>query len=161
MKALTLTVFALTCLLSACSTSTPTASNRAAPPPGPAIPTGTKVTAWGELPTYDAEGHRFKNMRAPYAGRAPLNGKATLDLLVNPDGTVEDVAVFESSGNAVFDRAVCAQFEKARYTLKLGPDDPAPYVVRLTIVLQSGTDAGESQIPINMTNYSQLGPQPK
>jgi TonB family protein len=157
MKLIPLPLVALALLLGACSSSTPTAANHVAPPPGPPVRGSTKVTAWGELPSYDARGHYFKDMRAPNGG--PYNGKVTLDLLVNANGTVEDVAVFESSGNAQFDRAAADQFKKAQYTLQLGPDDPAPYVVRYTIVNRIN-DTG-SQIPANMTNYSQLGPGPK
>ncbi len=142
---------ALGLVLGACST--PTTST------GPAVRAGNKVTHWGELPSYEPHGHRFEGLRAPNLGQLIIQGVVQLDLLINADGTIEDVAVFESSGDPRLDKAVADTFRKARYTLKLGPSDPAPYVVRITMGLK--TEAPDPANRIDMTNYSQLGPQPK
>lgn len=151
MKLHAMTLLALGLVLGACST--PTTST------GPAVRAGNKVTQWGELPTYESHGHRFEGVRSPPVGRMLVNGTVQLDLLINADGTVEDVAIFQSSGDPRVDKAAATAFRKARYTLSLGPTDPAPYVVRLTMGMKSG--APDPADRIDMTNYSQLGPQPK
>ena len=101
--------------------------------------TGTKATAWGELPTYDPTGHKFTGMRAPVRA---VTGTISLDLKVGFDGRIEDIAVFESSGNTDVDRVLVDQFKKARYSLKLRPEDPAPYVVRITMHIEPGPRPG-------------------
>jgi TonB family protein len=151
MKVAPLALLAACLLLAACST--PTTST------GPAVRAGNKVTRWGELPAYEPNGHRFEGVGSPDVGRVLANGVVQLDLLINADGTVEDVAIFESSGDPRVDKAAATAFRRARYTLKLGRDDPAPYVVRFTMTLKTEAPAPVSRI--DMTDYSKLGPQPK
>lgn len=128
MKRSLLPLVALTVLLGACNT-TPTASQRVIP----ATSTGTRATAWGNLPTYDQRHHRFKNL----SGRPPataFNGPVALDMLVNRDGSVQGITLVQSSGNQRVDEVIKKRFTTGRYTLLLGPDDPAPYVVRQYVV---------------------------
>lgn len=136
MKRLILPLIALTVLVGACSSPTkPTAQK----PGGPAKSTGTRPTAWGELPTYDQAGHSFdlspKKLRVPVADHTQW---VTLDVMVNTDGSVEDATIRQSSGNPVVDRTVLAAYIGTHYSLKLGPTDPAPYVVQQAIVFQQG-----------------------
>jgi TonB family protein len=158
MKLTLLPVFALALLLSACSTSS---SNSVQAPTGPAIPAGNKVTQWGELPSYEPAGHHFSGVTAPHLGPLQVNGELKLDLLVNPDGTIQDIAIFESSGDKVVDQIAASAFKKARYSLRLSANDPAPYVVRLTMGLKTtSVQNGHDQRYIDTRNYSSAGPTP-
>jgi hypothetical protein len=123
-----LPLLALACLLGACSSFSPVRHTQAAVPPRPAQLAGYKVTVWGERPSYDQLGHSFRGLGRPTVNT--FDSKLTLDVLVNPDGSVHDVAIFESSGNASLDRRVAARFKHAHYSLRLAPDDPSPHVVR-------------------------------
>lgn len=135
MKLHALSLVALCLLLGACNT-TRTTAQRNVPPP---VLTGTKATVWGELPAYDLTGHKFVGLRPPVR---VVTGSIVLDLKVAFDGQVEDVAVFESSGNTDVDRVLVDQFKKARYSLQLRPEDPAPYVVRITMHMNPGAQPG-------------------
>jgi TonB family protein len=150
-----LPLIALASLLSACSSPAPTTAQA----PARAIPTGTRTTTWGERPSYDQSGHYFK-----LTGRPSVNAfdaKITFDVLVNPDGTVHDVALLSSTGNAKFDGRILARFKGARYTLRLDPADPAPHVVRQTVEFKTASaDRGHDQRHIDTRNYSGAGPQP-
>ena len=133
MKRTFLPLFALTVLLGACSSLQTGA--RYITPPAP-IPTGTRATAWGNLPTYDQRGHYFVNL----SGRPLVNAfdaTVVFDVLVQRDGKVQDVSLRQSSGNENVDRQTMARVKTARYTMNLGPDDPAPYVVNQTIVYRT------------------------
>jgi len=125
MKRLLLPLIALTFLVGACSSPTkPTAQS------GPPKNTGTRATAWGELPTYDQTGQKFQFARRPPHPGITSVKPVTLDIVVNADGTVEDATVTESSGSAFIDRTALAAFIGARYSLVVGPEHPAPFVVR-------------------------------
>jgi TonB family protein len=150
MKLHALPLVALSLLLGACNTTRTTAQSSVPPP----VQTGTKVTAWGELPTYDPAGYIFTGMRAPVRA---ITGTVSLDLKVGFDGRVEDIAVFESSGNTEVDRAIVHQFKKARYTLQLRPEDPAPYVVRLTIHMESGAPSDDHFGHVDPSSHKHLG----
>jgi len=145
-----LPLLALTLLLGACTT---TQTSDQSPP----IRTGTRATAWGELPTYDQRGHIFD-----LPGRSPVNAfdaTLTFDVMVNADGTVHDVALLKGSGNDNVDRQTLARFKKAHYTLKLGPADPAPYVVQQTVEYKTASTYTSRGIdPALQKNLS--GPKP-
>lgn len=128
MKRLLLPLIALTFLVGACSSPTqPTAQM------GPPKSTGTRATAWGELPTYAPEGHTFRFSKPPRLPGVTSAKPVTLDVVVNADGSVKDATVTESCGNAFLDRTALAAFIGARYSLQLGAGDRAPYVVRQQI----------------------------
>ncbi len=156
MKLLLLPLLAAGVLLSACSSFRPpdeTASLPATPP----VSAGNKVTVWGELPSYEDGGHYFKNLQRANLTE-PFRGHVVLDLKVDAKGWVTDTAIFESSGNDVVDRAMLNVHKKARYTLRLGPDDPAPYVVRYKVVVSaSGPPTGERRSSIMIGNPNELG----
>jgi TonB family protein len=138
--------------LGACSTPTTRISQA---DNNPAVRSSNKVTKWGELPSYEPQGHHFEGLKFPHFGNREIRAEAKLDILVNPDGTVQDVTIFESCGDPSLDRALAATFKNARYSLQLGPNDPAPYVVRFTMGLK--TEAGDTR-PINLANHSNAGP---
>ena len=151
MKRSLLPLVALTVLFGACTT-TQTSDQRAAP-----IRTGTRATAWGQLPTYDQSGHYFQQV-----GRPPVNAfdaTVAFDVMVNADGSVHDVALLQGSGNDHVDRQTLARFKKARYTMKLSPTDPAPYVVSQTVVYKTAsTYASRGIDPAQQKDLS--GPKP-
>lgn len=152
-----LSLIALASLLSACSSPAPTTAQ--APAPARAIPTGTRTTTWGERPSYDQSGHYFMLSGRPSVNA--FNATITFDVLVNPDGTVQDVALLSSTGNEKFDRRILARFKDARYTLKLDPADPAPHVVRQTVEFKTASsDQRHDQRHLDTTNYTSMGPQP-
>ena len=130
MKSSLLALLALPILLGACSTAT---TQSAHVDSNPAISAGIKDTKWGPLPSYEPDGHRFIWVHGPDFGMLNGLGVLKVDILVNSDGTVRDVAIVESSSNPRRDRAAAAAFKKARYSLNLSPVDPAPYVVRYAV----------------------------
>lgn len=149
----------LTCLLGACSSFSPLRHAQATLPPRPAQLAGSKVTVWGERPSYDQGGHHFRGLGRPTVNT--FDFKLTLDLLVNPDGSVHDVAIFESSGNPSLDRRVAARFKDAHYSLRLAPDDPAPHVVRWTIDFSKYNSPNPDPISIHAhNNLNGAGPVP-
>jgi TonB family protein len=130
MKRLLLPLIALAFLVGACSSQPKTAAH---PPGVPPKVTGKRTTAWGELPTYDGAGHYFTHIKRPrMPGALDAPKSVTLDIVVNADGSVEDATVTASSGDLVLDRTALACLIGARYTLKLAPDNPAPFVVQTT-----------------------------
>lgn len=171
MKSSLLVFLGLPILLGACNAST---STSAYIDTSLAVSAGTKDTKWGLLPSYEPAGHRFTGVSAANFGAAmrrrdtvlPLTVFGVLDtavalkldLLVNPDGTVRDVAIFESSSNPVLDKAAAAAFKNARYSLKLSPVDPAPHVVRLTMGVRIVANAGSHGL-VNSSSLGSLGPQ--
>ena len=152
MKRFILPLIALTLLVGACSSSTSTVRKQDVPPKS----TGTRATAWGELPTYDQEGYKFQFPKPPpHLGIASVT-PVTLDVVVNADGSVEDATVVASSGNAALDRAALSAFIGARYSLQLSPGNPAPYVVRQQIKFSK--DDGE-QLGSVVEPYGGIGRQ--
>lgn len=152
MKRYLLALITLPVLLGGCSSPNQSVSQRV-------IPTGTVTSSWGERPSYRQYSHHFD-----LTGRHPVNAfdsKVDLEVLVNADGTVQDVAILESSGNAMVDRVTVARFMGARYSLKLEPTDPAPHVVRQLIEYKTESSMkAADRWYIDATKYSDLGPLP-
>jgi TonB family protein len=142
-------------LLGACS-SVNSASDPLPTPP-PAVRITDSTTVWGKRPSYDPKGQYFIQVAAPnlhmWVRLLTHNVAATLDLLVNRDGTVQDAAVVESSGDPKTDVAVMAMYRHARYSLPLGPDAPAPYVVRQRFVSKGDANAGTAFFDENPDRY--------
>jgi len=122
----------LALLVGACSS--PQTSQKAQPVP--AQRAGTFATLWGDLPTYTTgykanplvlNSPRLLTPAADYY-------RGEFDLLVERDGTVRDVAIRQASDFPEADQAIAAQFQAARSRLVLAPSDPAPYVIRYTLV---------------------------
>lgn len=161
MKLHALPLLALSLLLGACSSAQ---SPKSATNPGtsPAVRTENKVTALGEFPSYDPQGQHFKLYTQRRAYEAVLEGRAMVDVIVNADGTVQDVAIFESSGDPSFDQMAIRLYKNSRYSLRLAPDDPAPYVVRQFFVTRQGAPrntAGGSQLSGDINRkYSDITP---
>jgi len=130
-------------LLGACASVPSTSHASAAPDSGYALKTGTLASSWGQLPTY---GHQNKDLRqfkdqfsrlpAFFAG---FGNSATVDVLVNRDGTVRDVAIVKSSGDPDKDATVRSKINGVRITTSIAPGDPAPYVFRTVVTLQKNT----------------------
>lgn len=154
-----LPLLALSLLLGACSSFQSSHYHAKSPSPPP-IQAGIKVTPWGELPSYEQAGHFFKSWANLRPSEVNLSGRVVVEVLVKADGTVRDVALFESSGNPEVDRLTLRMYKYSRYSLRLDEGDPAPHVVRQTIMLQSGADAGESQIPMTDQSLPLMGPPP-
>lgn len=123
----------LALLVGACS-STQSAQRQDAQPVA-AKPAGTVVTEWGNLPAYSTG---YKVNPLAFSTRLPTPTadyyRAEFDLLVERDGTVRDVSIHTSSEFPEADQAIAAQFRAARSRLVLAPSDPAPYVIRYTLV---------------------------
>jgi len=133
MKRLLPPLLALPLLLGACTSASQPAPGAPRPTPPPAIRTADTNTAWGERPTYDGKGQYFERVNWPNQRLYQLGGTPTLDLLVGRDGIVQKIAVIVSSGDAATDQQAAAMYWHARYSLPLGPDAAAPYVVRVTV----------------------------
>ena len=138
---------ALALMTGACSS--PQTSQNAQPVP--AHPAGTAVTQWGSLPIYTAdEGNPLvlnpQHLPVPRADYY----KADFDLLVERDGTVRDVFVRNPSGFPAVDETAAAQFKEARSRLVLAPSDPAPYVIRYTLVRK--TEVAGTAVPFQYHN---------
>jgi hypothetical protein len=127
--------------------------------PVPAQPAGTVVTQWGDLPAYTAgDKHNPldlnpKDLPVPRADYY----KADFDLLVERDGTVRDVFVRNPSGFPGVDKTAAAQFKEARSRLVLAPSDPAPYVIRYTLVRKTELTVSETLPP----RYTNTDPGPR
>jgi len=129
MKPFPLVLVPLTLLLGACSSfrSPPPVAKRTVPP---AVRAENKITAFGEFPSYDPQGQYFKLLIGIREYEAGLSGRAVVDVIVNADGNVQDAAIFESSGDPEVDKMALRVYKNSRYSLRLSPGDPAPYVVR-------------------------------
>jgi TonB family protein len=121
-------------LLGGCASSPSTGRKGYAPQ------TGELATKWGKLPTYrhqSAELREFKQqfswLPAFFAG---IDHTAKVDVLVNRDGTVRDVAIIASSGDSGHDASVLGRLQGVRITMKIAPEDPAPYVYRTVVAFQ-------------------------
>lgn len=129
MKLPALLLVALGLLLGACSSfQSPAPSAKREVPT--AVRAENKITAFGEFPSYDPRGQYFKLFAALREYELGLSGHAIVDVIVNADGTVQDAAIFESSGDPEFDQMALRLYRNSRYSLRLSPGDPAPYVVR-------------------------------
>jgi hypothetical protein len=163
MKTWLLALVALPFVAGACSNTT------ASLPPKTltAVSAGTLQTAWGPLPTYQAENgrapfrfdrSRIANLAAPAELRE--GDKVVLDVLVNRDGTIRDVKVQTSSGTTKVDHFTMNRFVGAKSQLLLAANDPAPYVIRYTH--QWGVSSGPTSPGELMTDrtskYSDVTP---
>jgi TonB family protein len=128
-------LLALPLLLGACSSFTRSIAQR---PEAPApVRLADRASAWGELPSYDQAGQFFEF--SVYVSPSALSGDGTvsIDLLVDRDGSVQEAAIVSSSGHRQADDIAMMLYRNARYSLRLGDGDPAPYVVSQTVVLSS------------------------
>lgn len=155
MKRCLLSLTALTLLLGACSSFQPSRYHAKSPPPPP-IQAGNKITLWGELPSYEQKGQSFHSWAVRRLFEANLAGRVVVDVLIEADGRVQDAAIFESSGNSDLDRMALRLYKNSRYSLRLGPGDPAPYVVRQEFIAQPPLRSSLDHI--DATNYRTMGP---
>ena len=147
-------------LLGACASSPSTGHASAAPDSVYAPKTGTLATAWGQLSTY---GHQSKDLRqfkdqfswlpVFFAG---IENSATVDVLVNRDGTVRDVAIVRSSGDPDKDASVRSRINGVRITTNIAPGDPAPYVFRTVVTFQKNPWETEATV---IGDYTATSPQ--
>lgn len=148
MKTPLLPLLALSILLGACS-SAQSAKTATKPAPPPAARAESKVTSFGEFPSYDPRGQHFKLLTHRRDYEAVKEGRAVVDVIVNADGTVQDAAIFESSGDPTFDEMAIRLYKNSRYSLRLAPGDLAPYVVRQNFETRQGA-------PLNTADGSKL-----
>lgn len=129
-----------------------------------AVPAGTLQTAWGELPTYQAERSMF-----PFAldrkrpGAVPREFRpgdtAVLDFLVDRNGSIRDVKIHTSSGSTTVDNFLMNRFVGARSLLQVAATDVAPYVIRQTFSLGNVSPYGDGQISSDSdSKYSDIRP---
>lgn len=140
-RLLILPLIALTALLvGASSPSRQSAAQPADHGAGFAQKTGTLATTWGELPTYSFQPSQLLLSRKALRQLdkvTRLSGKATVDLLVDRDGSVREAVIVESSGDPAVVRVMQTSFAGAKFPTKIAPGDPAPCVFRQKIVLVS------------------------
>jgi TonB family protein len=160
MKLQVLLLVASSFLLGACSSfqaPVPTAK-RTVPP---AVRAENKITTFGEFPSYDPRGQHFKLFTSLREYELGLTGRAVVDVIVNADGTVQDAVIFESSGNPEVDQMALRLYKNSRYSLRLSPGDPAPYVVRQQFTIRARTlnTADGSQLSSSANQkYSDITP---
>ena len=124
----------------------------------PAQPAGTFMTQWGNLPAYTTDQGNPLDLN-PQHLPVPRSKyyKADFDLLVERDGTVRDVFVRDASAFPAVDKTAAAQFKEARSRLVLAPSDPAPYVIRYTVVRKTELQVADT-LPVHYQN-SDPGPR--
>jgi hypothetical protein len=126
MNRLILPLCALALLAGACS-STQSAKKA----PIPAKNAGTVDTHWGNLPRYTTDQQvAFLDFNPKGIPFFPKSYRVEVDLLVERDGSVRDVAVRRTSGAPAVDDVVVTHFKQSRSRLLLSPTDPAPYVIQ-------------------------------
>jgi TonB family protein len=160
MKLPALLLLASSVLLGACSSFQSPASTAKSTVP-PAVRTDNKITTFGEFPSYDPRGQYFKLFTTLREYELGLSGRAVVDVIVNADGTVQDAAIFESSGHPEVDQMALRLYKNARYSLRLSPGDPAPYVVRqqfTTRGLRVNTADGSNLSGDANSKYSDITP---
>jgi hypothetical protein len=155
MKNRLLPLLALPILLGACNSTT---SQSAFVDTSPAVLVGTLDTKWGQLPYYNGTGHRLKLGGVPNPRLFSSNGQTKVHLLVDADGRVREVDIAESNMNPASQRATAAMYKKARYSMKLSPTDPAPYVIEVThnVHVEDHSRPGF----IDTSSLASQGPQP-
>jgi len=130
-------------LLGACASAPSTGHASAAPDSAFAPKTGTLATTWGTLPTYRHQARDLQQFKDQFswlpAFFAGTGQTATVDVLVNRDGTVRDVAIVKSSGDSNNDATVLSRINGVRISTTIAPGDPAPYVFRTVVTLQKNT----------------------
>lgn len=135
--------------LGACTSSQQFGGKTSGNGDGYARRTGVLATAWGDLPTYQVELRQLPVHRAPPP--RGLNGTVTMDLLVDRDGSVKEMAIVQSSGDARIDHTVQSEFVGARFATKIAPGDPAPYAFRVTRTFH---DDGKEPIASNEYSFA-------
>ena len=145
-------------LLGACASAPSTGHASAAPDRGYAPKTGTLATTWGELPTYGHQPGDLRQFKDQFSWLpvffAGIDNSATVDVLVNRDGTVRAVAIVRSSGDPDKDASVLSRINGVRITTIIAPGDPAPYVFRTMVALQKNPGNSSS-----LDYYSYTSPQ--
>ena len=106
--------------------------------------TGLCASPWGDLPTYKQPARAAVRSEFRPVQTHNLKGTVVVDILVNRDGTVREVAVVKSSGKPDVDAAAVARARAFRFAAKIHPDDPAPYVVP-EIKLRFDTEDGPGE----------------
>ena len=157
--------FALPFLLGACSgVMQTTAQMPDAPAP---VRVADRDSKWGKRPSYDDSGQYFvmsgRNLMhnlMDYGTNAPIHGTPTVDVLLNRDGTSRAALLVQSSGNDAVDAVAVDLLRHARYSLRLGPDDPAPYVVRKTLALRIPATGRAGHTLVDTSDLTGSGPQP-
>jgi hypothetical protein len=160
MKRVLLPIFALSLLLGACRTN-PNMSARSDTSAhivatSAAVSLGIKDSKWGPLPSYELASHSFTHGSDSKFKSSARAGALKLDLLLDGDGSVHDVAVSESSGDAVMDKSIASAFKNAR-ALRLSPVDAGRHVLRFTMQIEI---ASRSQRFTDGASLGSLGPQP-
>lgn len=144
-------IIASALLLGACTSSQPLSNTSAAVSNGYAQKTGELTTAWGKLPAYSHQLTDLRQFKQQFSWLpvvfAGIDNTATVDVLVNRDGTVRDVSIIESSGDPVKDSTVMTRLAGVRITTKIAPEDPAPYVFRTLVVFQK--NSWDTHISVN------------
>jgi TonB family protein len=155
MKRILPPLLVLPLLLGACATSQQPSKETVASSSGFARQTGSLATAWGKLPTYSHQPEELQQFKSRFSWLpvllAGIDNTATVDVLVNRDGTVRDVAIVESSGNPAKDSTVKPSLDGVRIATKIAPEDPAPYVFRTLVVFHKAPGYG--------SDYSSLYPE--
>ncbi len=127
-------------LLGACASTQAPGHASVSSGAGYAHKTGELVTAWGKLPTYSHQSTDLRQFKAQFsrlpAFFAGIENTATVDVLVNRDGTVRDVAIIKGSGYLDKDASVKDRLEGVHLTTKIAPEDAAPYVFRTVVTFQ-------------------------
>ena len=145
-------------LLCACTSAPSTGHASTTDRSAYATKTGTLATAWGQLPTYGHQPGDLRQFKDQFSWLpvffAGIDNSATVDVLVNRDGTVRDVAIVRSSGDPDKDSSVLSRISGVRITTNIAPGDPAPYVFRTVVALQK--NPGDSS---SLDYYSYTSPQ--
>jgi hypothetical protein len=154
MKRLLPALLALPLLLGACASTGEIPPEAASGNNHYVRPIGLLATAWGNLPTYSLQPADLRQFRSRFSWMpvwmAGIDNAAKVDLLVNRDGTVRDVSILVSSGDAGKDSTVRARLDGVRITTKIAPEDPAPYVLRTVVVFPKSP----WETSISISNYS-------
>jgi len=123
----------------------------------PARANGTVETRWGALPTYKADKGNPLVLNPQRTPVYPSSYKVEVDLLVERDGTVRDVALRNSSGIPQVDKGVTAEFKDARSRLVLAPTDPAPYVIRYALALAVADNSSDAHNDYHFVDDRPMG----
>jgi TonB family protein len=108
--------------------------------------TGSRASAWGDLPTYAQLGPPSFGSAVRAGPDLRLEGSVTVDLLVERDGSVRDVSIVKSSGDPAVDQAAKGRARGMRFNAKIHPNDPAPYLVPSFVVRFDPGAPGQSPI---------------
>jgi len=143
-----LPLFALAFLAGACSS--PQSAKKSPSPQAKAA--GTVETHWGNLPAYTSEQGKGALVFDKEAIRLPVVAAyhVKVDLLVDRDGRIKDVAVRESSGVPEIDAIVAQRFKQSRSRMVLDPTDAAPYVLQCALT----SDGVPDGVRFEMSPYS-------